>query len=183
MTHATPNELQILSTHSKEFPLYRLRINQTQYIALKDYLISIQNKHQYDLSSLYRHHTYAKAFVLYASEWWRREYQGHWRWDDLLASLTLDRNSLNSNERLKLSELGFKAWGRAIGVSPKGRRSALGAFMKEGGLPISYFNANGGWLENYFNPPYLMPAKTKITSITFKKISISFPKVQGQRIL
>lgn len=147
MTYATPNELQILSTQSRELPLYRLRINQSQYTALKDYLISIQGKHRYNLPDLCRNHNYAKAFVLYASEWWRREYQGHWRWDDLLASLTLDRNSLNSNERLKLSELGFRAWGRAIGISPKGRRSALGTFMKEGGLPISYFNANGGWLE------------------------------------
>lgn len=147
MTYATPHDLNILSMQSKDLPLYRLRITQTQYIALKDYLISIQNKHQYDLSALCRHHNYAKAFVLYASEWWRREYQGHWCWDDLLTSLTLDKNTFNSNERLKLSELGFKAWGRAIGISPKGRRSALGTFMKEGGLPISYFNANGGWLE------------------------------------
>lgn len=147
MNHTIPNDLNILSTQSKELPLYRLRITQSQYTTLKDYLISIQDKHRHNLSALSRNHHYAKAFVLYASEWWRREYQGHWRWDDLLASLTLDRNTLNSNERLKLSELGFRAWGRAIGVSPKGRRSALGTFMKEGGLPISYFNANGGWLE------------------------------------
>lgn len=142
-----PNDLDILLTQSRGRPLYRLGITQAQYTALKDYLIHIQTKYQYSLSTLCRHRIYAKAFVLYASEWWRREYRGHWRWDDLLVSLKLDKNTFNSTERLTLSECGFRAWGRTLSISQKGRRSALGTFMKEGGLPISYFNANGGWLE------------------------------------
>lgn len=146
MSNTPPNDLQVLSRQSKELPLYRLRVTQTQYTALKDYLISIQNKHQHDLSTLCRNRHYAKAFVLYASEWWRREYQGHWRWDDLLTSLHLDR-AIFGNGLVEFSALGFRQWGRTISVSEKGRRSALGTFMKEGGLPISYFNANGGWLE------------------------------------
>lgn len=178
MTYATPHDLDILSTQSKELPLYRLRITQSQYTTLKDYLISIQDKHRHNLSALSRNHHYAKAFVLYASEWWRREYQGHWRWDDLLTSLHLDR-AIFGNGLVEFSALGFRQWGRTISVSEKGRRSALGTFMKEGGLPISYFNANGGWLERLLQSALSYASQNKDYKTYLKESQQLIPQSAG----
>lgn len=143
----TSKLIQIISSDRK-IPLYLYRLSSEDYQSLKNYLQAHSQsliKRAISRSSLF---DYDKLFVLYASEWWRREYQGDWRWQDVLNSIGLTVTDFGGNQSLlRLTENGLKKWHRPIQRSPKtGHRNALGSFMREGGLPIAYFNSNGGWL-------------------------------------
>lgn len=81
-------------------------------------------------------HTTAECacFVLYAAEWWRREYAGgYWRWQDILASFRLSLAGLDFTERSSSVESGLLAWGHRPGASGK---KYLGAIVAQGGLPM-----------------------------------------------
>lgn len=132
----------------RRIPLYQYRLNSEDYLCLKNYLQTHSHplkKMAISRSSLFN---YDKLFVLYASEWWRREYQGDWRWQDMLGSIGLTVADFGGNQSLlSLTENGLRKWHRPIQRSSRtGHRNALGSFMREGGLPIAYFNSNGGWL-------------------------------------
>ena len=72
--------------------------------------------------------------VLYASEWWRREYAGGaWRWLHILQSLTSAPIALDVLERTYAIERGLKAWGHR--PSDDGKKY-LGAIVLQGGLPL-----------------------------------------------
>jgi hypothetical protein len=73
------------------------------------------------------------CFVLYAAEWWRREYNGGpWRWTHILQSLG-QPFSLDVLERTAAVERGLKAWGHRPGGQGK---KYLGAIVAHGGLPL-----------------------------------------------
>jgi hypothetical protein len=73
------------------------------------------------------------CFVLYASEWWRREYAGGpWRWTHILASIWPVYN-LDVFERTHSVERGLKAWGHRVGDAGK---KYLGSIVAQGGLPL-----------------------------------------------
>ena len=68
--------------------LYAYRMSADEYQKLRQKLIGIV--HCYQMGSLVKNKFFRGAFVLYAAEWWRREYQGGaWRWDDILRSLEI----------------------------------------------------------------------------------------------
>lgn len=74
------------------------------------------------------------CFVLYAAEWWRREYAGgYWRWQDILASFKQSLAGLDITERSSSVESGLFAWGHRPGVRGK---KYLGAIVAQGGLPM-----------------------------------------------
>lgn len=73
-------------------------------------------------------------FVLYASEWWRREYAGGaWRWTSIFQSLTTGPYRVDPLERSTVVELGLRAWGHR--PSEDGKKY-LGAIVAQGGLPL-----------------------------------------------
>jgi len=73
-------------------------------------------------------------FVLYASEWWRREYEGGaWRWTSIFRSLTTGPYRADPMERSVIVELGLRAWGHR--PSEDGKKY-LGAIVAQGGLPL-----------------------------------------------
>lgn len=74
------------------------------------------------------------CFVLYAAEWWRREYAGgYWRWQDILASFRQSLAGLDITERSSSVESGLLAWGHRPGARGK---KYLGAIVAQGGLPM-----------------------------------------------
>lgn len=48
---------------------------------------------------------------------------------------------------MRITESGLAKWDREISLTALNHRSAMGSFLREGGLPINYFNASGGWLD------------------------------------
>ncbi len=81
------------------------------------------------------------CFVLYASEWWRREYNGGpWRWTHILQSLG-QPFSLDVLERTAAVERGLRAWGHRPGGQGK---KYLGAIVAHGGLPLQLIARGDG---------------------------------------
>lgn len=73
------------------------------------------------------------CFVLYACEWWRRNYDGgHWSWDSILRGLK--KNFLMPYDRQPIVKRGFKFWGRNIYRGHKSNRY-LGTVIVESGIP------------------------------------------------
>ena len=74
------------------------------------------------------------CFVLYAAEWWRREYAGgYWRWQDILQSFCQSLPGLDITERSSSVEIGLLAWGHRPSIRGK---KYLGAIVVQGGLPM-----------------------------------------------
>lgn len=73
------------------------------------------------------------CFVLYASEWWRREYNGGpWRWTHIFESFG-QPFLLDVLDRTATVERGLRAWGHRPGGQGK---KYLGAIVAHGGLPL-----------------------------------------------
>lgn len=81
------------------------------------------------------------CFVLYAAEWWRREYAGDlWRWTTILDSIG-PAYHLDAVERTTAVEVGLRAWGHR----PSGQgKKYLGAIVAQGGLPLRLVARGGG---------------------------------------
>lgn len=121
--------------------LFRYRATLSEYQELKKILES-------SLAGLnghpYRHESTAESalFVLYAAEWWRREYGGGaWRWTSIFESLTEGSYRVDPMDRSVIVELGLLAWGHR--PSEDGRRY-LGAIVAQGGLPLKLISRGDG---------------------------------------
>ncbi len=79
-------------------PLHQYRIDDAEFESLKSAI---------KLSILFGLGTVSKqiprwnaAFVIYAAEWWRREYDGSaWSWENVFASFGADVKDLSSTQR------------------------------------------------------------------------------------
>ena len=121
--------------------LFRYRATQAEYQELKGLL-----SHRFSelLGAPWRSDSQAEAalFVLYASEWWRREYAGGaWRWTSIFESLTSGPYRVDPAERSAIVELGLQAWGHR--PSEDGKKY-LGAIVAHGGLPLKLLARGDG---------------------------------------
>jgi hypothetical protein len=121
--------------------LFRYRATLTEYQELKKILES-------SLAGLnghpFRHESTAESalFVLYAAEWWRREYGGGaWRWTSIFESLTNGSYRVDPMDRSVIVELGLLAWGHR--PSEDGKKY-LGAIVAQGGLPLKLISRGDG---------------------------------------
>lgn len=85
-------------------------------------------------------------FVLWASEWFRREYEGGgYSWAGLLAALGLRVTSPSHQSTLRdVAERGLTMWQRKV-LRFDGGRSFLGSLAREGGFPTAAFADGKGW--------------------------------------
>ncbi len=120
--------------------LFSYRIKKAEYLSLRGLLA-------HKLESLHGHPwTFDSAaesacFVLYAAEWWRREYKGGpWRWTHILDSIG-PVYSLEPYERTHGVERGLKAWGHRVSYAGK---KYLGAIVAQGGLPLQLIAQGDG---------------------------------------
>ena len=113
------------------------------------------------------------AFVLYAAEWWRREYDGSsWKWENIFASFGGDVKELNTSQRNILIEKGLSYWRRNLRVI-NGRRRYLGSIAIEGGLPLKQLtntDTKGGWLGRIFKQAIPKYIKFKSSGVTATEI-------------
>lgn len=124
--------------------LFRYRTSRTEYEQLKALLAARFTA----LSGVpWRFDSKAECalFVLYASEWWRREYAGgFWRWHDIFQSLTAATPyKVEITDRSVAVERGLYAWG--LRPSADGRKY-LGAIVANGGLPLQMVARGDGVL-------------------------------------
>ena len=92
-------------------------------------------------------HAVTRAFVLYASEWWQRRYDGrHWAWEPLLTSIGWE-----SIHYPDLYEPARKAWGwwKVDLVRLPTSVRYLGTFACQGGLPLALVGDKGSRVTQY----------------------------------
>ncbi|MDO1450343.1 STY4851/ECs_5259 family protein [Rhodocytophaga aerolata] len=107
-------------------PLYQYRVNNTEYDQLQNLLK--QNKPNHT-----NYQRWDACFVLYATEWWRRNYkEGHWTWDPIFESIRLKIDALQRNQ---LVMSGSRSWRRSIYKDANGHHDYLATIIIECGLP------------------------------------------------
>lgn len=121
--------------------LFRYRATQAEYQELKA-IFSARFAALAGAPWRYESNAESALFVLYASEWWRREYAGGaWRWTSIFESLTTDSYRVDPLERSAIVELGLRAWGHR--PSEDGKKY-LGAIVAHGGLPLKLLARGDG---------------------------------------
>ncbi len=113
--------------------LFQYRASFAEYQQLRD-LISARFAALNGAPWRYESNAESALFVLYASEWWRREYAGGaWRWTSIFQSITTGPYRVDPLERSTIVELGLRAWGHRLSEDGK---KYLGAIVAHGGLPL-----------------------------------------------
>ncbi|NZA01882.1 hypothetical protein H0I39_09140 [Ottowia beijingensis] len=121
--------------------LFRYRVSHSEYQELKD-LLSDRLKNMAGSPWRVQSDAEAALFVLYASEWWRREYAGGaWRWTSIFESLTLGPYRVDPLDRSVIVERGLSAWRHR--PSEDGKKY-LGAIVAHGGLPLKLIARGDG---------------------------------------
>lgn len=142
----------ILSRHGLERPdgrqLFQYRVTDKEFENLASLL---KTSTLFGLENITNMLSWDAAFVMYASEWWRRCYEGHWGWDGIFKSIGVDYTDLSSGRRNELVEMGLYRWRREVRVQ-NGFRRFLGTVATEGGLPLHQLTDSGGWLRNVLQP-------------------------------
>lgn len=121
--------------------LFRYRTTQAEYRELKA-ILSARFAALAGTPWRYESNVESALFVLYASEWWRREYAGGaWRWTSIFESLTTGAYRVDPLDRSVIVELGLRAWGHR--PSEDGKKY-LGAIVAHGGLPLKLLARGDG---------------------------------------
>ena len=122
--------------------LYAYRLDLDEYRSLKAVLCNaLQGCY---VAVLVKNRQFSALFVLYATEWWRREYSGGaWKWSPILESLGVKSELLAPNERTAAVLSGFAYWG--LRPSGEGKRY-FGAIVAHGGLPLKMIGHGDGKL-------------------------------------
>lgn len=120
--------------------LFSYRIKKAEYLALGE-LLSKKLENLNGQRWTFESAAESACFVLYAAEWWRREYKGGpWRWTHILDSIGPVYN-LDPYERTHGVERGLKAWGHRVSYAGK---KYLGAIVAQGGLPLQLIAQGDG---------------------------------------
>ena len=91
--------------------------------------------------------TVTRAFVLYASEWWQRRYDGrHWAWEPLLASIGWE--SIHYPDLYESIRRAWGWWKVDLVRLPTSIRY-LGTFACQGGLPLALVGDTGSRVTQY----------------------------------
>ena len=172
---------EILQSPDKGQVLYRYRIDGDEFEQLQKYLIGF-NAFFYNPDLILKYSCPLDMyFVLYASEWWRRCYEGEWSWKGILTSIGLDPKEISSQTLVSIVEKGLKKWQRAIFRNESGHRYALGSIAREGGLPIFHLNqTEGGWLERLLKPALAHKIRTEDSRFYIESNQNIIPKSYGR---
>lgn len=129
-------------------PLYQYRLNENEFVELLDLL---KLSARLGINNITEMLYWDAVFVMYASEWWRRHYEGKWGWDGVFYSIDLDAKELSASHRNALVKSGLQRWRREV-RSVDGARKFLGTIATEGGLPLKQLHGSGGWLNHVLQP-------------------------------
>ncbi|MGR5220267.1 STY4851/ECs_5259 family protein [Vibrio parahaemolyticus] len=132
-------------------PLYSYKLSDNEFELLKQSLSdslrsnSISSYVPTAISS-----EWSGAFVLFASEWWRREFSGgHWSWEPVFGALGIHESELSPAQRSRMVAAGCRYWRRPILMNAQGHMF-LGTVAVEGGLPLQLVTDSNSKLAYYF---------------------------------
>lgn len=127
--------------------LFRYRTTQDEYLQLQELLkqelmaVSADD----NLERMVEEPLFCQLFVLYASEWWRRMYDGSGlAWDPILFKLQVDPGSWTPQQRSECVEKGLAAWG--CRVRQQGGFRFILSIALQGGLPLQLVSRGRGGL-------------------------------------
>ena len=128
-------------------PLYRYRLTMSEFSTLESLLRTSLKEpsmtHHLDAVASQRP-GFACLFVLYAAEWWQRQYEGgHWSWEPILKRIGADPDEWSQAQRSECVTRGLRDWG----LKPRadGGLRYLGSVAVQGGLPLRLLaEARGG---------------------------------------
>ena len=131
-------------------PLYRYRIRDSEFDQLELILSDELEERDYHQRAIGPRA--AMAFCLWASEWWRCNYQsGVWKWQPLVEALGHPEFAPNGYRYGELQDLvtkGLRAWRRTVHRAGY-NRNYLGTLVCEGGLPLQLILREGTHLRHY----------------------------------
>lgn len=106
-------------------PLYTYKTSRTEYEQLRTLLVRAP------LTD-----TTSACFILFAAEWWRRNYgSGHWEWNPIFEAIQRPEWS-NHSQRNQLMTSGCRYWQRQLFQHENGNNSLLGTLFFESGIPV-----------------------------------------------
>ena len=141
---------QFLESRGLKFPdsrpLYQYRLTDNEYVALRNLIKYWHEMFGVEHIAFKNDSRWDAAFILYASEWWRREYNGDWGWHGLFLSVNIDSHQMTNLQKQQLTKTGFQYWGRTISVGTTTKY--LASIALEGGLPLQMLasTVNTTWL-------------------------------------
>lgn len=127
-------------------PLYEYHATNEEYNNLTQLLRTVSPT-QSDID----HIDYSACFVLFCSEWYRRDYERNygWTWDPIYKALGI---SLTSTELRNMIPKGMEGyWIRPIRFYESDRRNFLGTLFSEGGLPFRLLKESDSHFQTVFS--------------------------------
>ncbi|WP_176044615.1 STY4851/ECs_5259 family protein [Burkholderia vietnamiensis] len=143
--------------------LYQYRLSKEEYCDLHTLLRTWCEKLSHlSFTKIRRIPGFACLFVLYASEWWRREYNGsHWTWDPILQSIDPNSDPWLPQERSECVNAGLQDWGVTSQIN--GGLRYLGAVAIEGGLPMRLLAEARGKIGQLLGQVLRLAGDTRVT--------------------
>lgn len=126
--------------------LYLYRLTEAEFNDLENLLREWLSKllSRFGLARLTQLSGFSGLFVLYASEWWRRRFDGsQWSWEPILHDIGANPDEWNQAQRSECVRLGLQEWG--LRPRENGGLRFLGTVAVQGGLPLRLLaQARGG---------------------------------------
>ncbi len=123
-------------------PLYKYRLTGSEYQELRDILVARSSGPE-SLDDLLSEFGFRILFVFFATEWYKREYNGGpWCWDDIFSRFTT-KTVRNVASRSEAVRGGLKSLKIDIPNDTEGKKY-FGAIITNGGLPAKYIQNNRG---------------------------------------
>ena len=135
-------KISLLQRHDLPSPdgraLYEYRLTEEEFHKLEEVLRRFQP------DQVLQRTGFSALFVLYASEWWRRRYDGSgFSWQPILRSLGVDSEIWTPTQRSQCVKEGLAAW--CLRLREHGGLRFLGTVAVQGGLPLRLLSeARGG---------------------------------------
>jgi hypothetical protein len=120
-------------------PLYTYKMSALESSELQSCLESNLQTYLkiYDINDICSRSTeFPALFVLYAANWWQREYDGSgMSWDPIFTAIGINYSALNSNTRSQMIKKGFGYWHLTLN-NDIGNLKFIGNIASQGGLPL-----------------------------------------------
>lgn len=125
-------------------PLFRFHMTRDEYESLKKILSRTM---KYGVGHSVSKEWYA-GFVLYCSEWFRREYSLDWSWIPILKSLGFELTYAQRVDAIRKGLVGF--WNRPLSKYQNENSDYLGSLFREGGLPSNLLSNDANHYQSTF---------------------------------
>lgn len=165
--------------------LYLYRLTDDEFLELEEMLRELLGRllPVFGLAKVADLTGFAALFVLYASEWWRRRYDGSgFSWEPILRDLGADPNEWSPGQRSEFVQHGLRDW--RLKPRESGALRFLGAVAVQGGLPLKLLATARGGIGHLLSRVLQLAAGSQITQADLQtwveSLSVMLPKSYRQ---